>query len=158
MRSLGTGLRGIQAGTSVQSLERPARDGEWGVLKVSAVSWGVFDARENKAVPLTYVPLEHERVRCGDLLISRANTAELAGAIVRVREDVSMRMLSDKTLRLVLRDDVFRADFVEYAVRAPDARAFIEHNATGTSYSMRNISQDTIRGIPVPQPPLADQH
>jgi type I restriction enzyme, S subunit len=66
-------------------------------------------------------------------------------------------MLSDKTLRLVPREDVPDSGYVECAIRTRTAREFIEHNATGTSYSMRNISQDTIRAIPLPVPPLADQ-
>lgn len=151
------GLRAIEAGTSVQSLERPARDGEWGVLKVSAVSWGRFKADQNKAVPPGFVPKPHEHVRRGDLLISRANTQELAGAVVIVRDAPERLMLSDKTLRLVLREDVLDSEYLEYAIRTRAARKFIEHNATGTSYSMRNISQETIRAIPVPAPPVADQ-
>ncbi|HEY7086656.1 MAG TPA: restriction endonuclease subunit S [Tepidisphaeraceae bacterium] len=157
LRELRDGLQAIEAGTSVRSLERPARDGEWGVLKVSAVSWGKFKGGENKAVPPGFTPKSHEVVRRGDLLISRANTQELAGAVVIVRETPNKLMLSDKTLRLVLRDDVLDSEYLEYAIRTPGARRFIEHNATGTSYSMRNISQDTIRAVPLPVPPLTEQ-
>ena len=38
--------------------------------------------------------------RKGDLLISRANTVELVGAVVLVKRDYPNLMLSDKTLRL----------------------------------------------------------
>ncbi len=156
-KELGDGLVAIEAGTSVVALDRPARASEWGVLKVSALSWGRFMAEENKAVPPGYTPAQHEEVRAGDLLISRANTTELAGAIVLVRDTPPRLMLSDKTLRLVIKADVFSPAFLVYAVRAPSARRFIEGNATGTSYSMRNISQDTIRCIPVAAPPLTEQ-
>jgi restriction endonuclease S subunit len=154
---LGDGLTRFEAGTSVVALGRPAEEGEWGVLKVSAVSWGQFNARENKAVPAGYLPPAHERVRSGDLIISRANTAELAGAIVLVRDTPNNLMLSDKTLRLVLKQNVFAPEFLELALRSRAARKFIEANATGTSHSMRNISQPTMRAIPVPTPPLATQ-
>jgi type I restriction enzyme S subunit len=154
---LGEGLTRFEAGTSVVALGRPAEEGEWGVLKVSAVSWGQFNARENKAVPAGYVPPTHERVRSGDLIISRANTAELAGAIVLVRDTPNNLMLSDKTLRLVLKQNVFAPEFLELALRSRAARKFIEANATGTSHSMRNISQPTMRAIPVSTPPLATQ-
>ena len=155
--TLGDGLAEIQAGTSVRSLERPAENGEWGVLKVSAVSWGRFKPDEHKAVPTNYEPAPHERVRQGDLLISRSNTVELAGAVVIVREQPQRLMLSDKTLRLVTRADVFDSDYLEHALRTRKARQFIEGRATGTSYSMRNISQPTIRLIPVPAPSVATQ-
>lgn len=154
---LGDGLERFEAGTSVVAEGRPAGDHEWGVLKVSAVSWGQFRPHENKAVPPGYVPGEHERVRPGDFLISRANTAELAGAVVLVRETPDNLMLSDKTLRLVIDRTVFVPEYLEFALRTRLARTFIEGNATGTSYSMRNISQPTIRAIPVPKPEVAMQ-
>ncbi|HMN97549.1 MAG TPA: restriction endonuclease subunit S [Phycisphaerales bacterium] len=155
--ALGAGLERFEAGTSVVAEGRPAGDHEWGVLKVSAVSWGHFRPHENKAVPPGYVPGEHERVRPGDFLISRANTAELAGAVVLVRETPDNLMLSDKTLRLVIDRTVFVPEYLEFALRTRLARTFIEGNATGTSYSMRNISQPTIRAIPVPKPEVATQ-
>jgi type I restriction enzyme S subunit len=61
-------------------------------------------------------------------------------------------MLSDKTLRLVPRTDTYKPEFLELALRTRVARKFIEARATGTSFSMRNISQETISAIPVPTP------
>lgn len=153
-RCLGDGLTAIETGTSVQSLEYPATEAEWGVLKVSAVSWGRFRPEENKAVPSHYQPEPHEQVKSGDLLISRCNTVELVGAVVLVRETRPRLLLSDKTLRLVPDSNVYHPEYLEFALRSPTARAFIESHATGTSYSMRNISQHTIRSIPVPTPPI----
>jgi type I restriction enzyme S subunit len=157
VRRLGDGLAAIESGTSVRSLERPATGDEWGVLKVSAVSWGRFRPEENKAVPPKYRPQPGEEVQRGDLLISRCNTVELVGAVVLVREAPWRLMLSDKTLRLVPKHDCYQADFLQLALRTPIARKFIESRATGTSYSMRNISQETISGIPVPTPPIDEQ-
>lgn len=151
------GMFGFEAGTSVVAMGRPAQDHEWGVIKVSAVSWGEFRSHENKAVPPGYVPREHERIKPGDFLISRANTAELAGAVALVRDTPKNLMLSDKTLRLLINRNVFLPEYLEYALRTRSVRKFIEGNATGTSASMRNISQPTIRAIPVPRPSLADQ-
>jgi type I restriction enzyme S subunit len=157
VRPLGDGLAAIVAGTSVQSLERPATDGEWAVLKVSAVSWGEYRPDESKAVPLSYEPKPHEEVRRGDLLISRCNTVELVGAVVLVRDTPPRRMLSDKTLRLIAKPGQYAPEYLEFALRCRTARRHIEHYATGTSYSMRNISQDTIRAIPVPTPQIEEQ-
>src|SRR5262249_31766920 len=42
----------IENGKSPQCESRPATKDEWGVLKVGAVSFGSFDERENKALPL----------------------------------------------------------------------------------------------------------
>ncbi|MCY2987339.1 MAG: restriction endonuclease subunit S [Planctomycetota bacterium] len=47
--------------------------------------------------------------------------------------------------------------YLELALRSPSCRSFIEGNATGASSSMKNITQDTIRGIPIALPPLDEQ-
>jgi type I restriction enzyme, S subunit len=148
----------IQAGKSMQCVERPAQGDEWGVLRVSSVSWGEFDPDENKVLPVGYSPPIHHVVKEGDLLISRANTTELVGAVVRVPEIHSRLALSDKTLRLIPEEKIVSKDFLEFALREKIARNFIEENATGTSSSMKNISQEVIRQVPILLPSLEDQN
>lgn len=147
----------IQAGKSVNCVEVPASLDEWGVLKVSAVSWQKFDPTANKVLPPDFVPSPDHEVKPGDLLISRANTTELVGAVVLVRETRPRLMLSDKTLRLDTKPQKVVKEYLEVVLRERQARAFIEENATGTSDSMKNISQKLIRKVPVLLPPLETQ-
>jgi type I restriction enzyme S subunit len=147
---LGELLVGIEAGKSFQTTELIARPDELGVLKVSAVSWNRFLPQEAKAIEGKYQPDERHRIKKGDLIISRANTLELVGAVVRVADDYPMRLLSDKTLRLGVNEEKVLPDFLLTVLKLSEARAHIENNATGTSDSMRNISQKTINAIPVP--------
>ncbi len=110
---LGDLLLDIQAGKSPSCEERPATSDEWGVLKVSAVSWGAFKPEENKVLPQNFVvPPEYE-VQTGDLLISRANTVELVGATVLVNGTRAKLMLSDKTLRLVTKDNLVSKSYLQ---------------------------------------------
>ena len=71
-----TVLNRIEAGSSFKCLERPPVDGEFGVVKVSAVTWGTFDESESKTC--TDVSRINDRllVARGDFLFSRANTIE----------------------------------------------------------------------------------
>ncbi len=147
----------IQAGKSFQTAEVLARPEEFGVLKVSAITWSKFQADEAKALTGPYKPAESHKVREGDFLISRANTKEFVGAVVLVDRDYPFRLLSDKTLRLVINEDKADKSFLLYALRAPKARNHIEHFATGTSDSMRNIAQGVITSIPVSLPNLDEQ-
>jgi len=147
---LGELLISIEAGKSFQTTDIIARPDELGVLKVSAVSWNEFLPQEAKAIEGEYQPDERHRIKKGDLIISRANTIELVGAVVRVADDYPMRLLSDKTLRLVVNEEKVFPDYLLTALKLPEARTHIENNATGTSDSMRNISQKTIHSIPVP--------
>jgi type I restriction enzyme, S subunit len=143
-------LESIEAGKSIQTTELIAKKDEVGVLKVSAVSWDRFQPNEAKSVIVGYNPPDAHRVKKGDLIISRANTLELVGAVVLVEDDYPNRLLSDKTLRLITKSEII-AEYLLYILKLPEARKHIEENATGTSNSMRNISQKTICTIPIPQ-------
>lgn len=155
--TLGELLSHIEAGHSPKAENRPAATNETGVLKVSAVSWGEFLPEENKALPADYQVDPNIVVRKGDLLISRANTVELVGAVALVRNEHPNLLLSDKTLRLVPALPELCREFLLYALRMPWVRSVFEEDATGTSDSMRNLSQDKIRSAPIPLPPLAEQ-
>lgn len=155
--TLGHVLLDIQAGKSFQTAEVLARPDELGVLKVSAVTWSEFQPNEAKSLVDAYEPEASHRVCRGDLLISRANTKEFVGAVVLVERDYPFRLLSDKTLRLVIDEERAAKEYLLFALRAPKARQHIEHYATGTSDSMRNIAQGVIASIPIDLPSLDEQ-
>ena len=154
---LGDVILGIQAGKSFQTSEILAQPNELGVLKVSAVSWSSFQPDQAKSLNDYYEPENHHRVCKDDFIISRANTKELVGAVVLVDRDYPFRLLSDKTLRLVINEEKADKEYLLYALRAPLARNHIEHFATGTSDSMRNISQGVITSIPLILPSKPEQ-
>lgn len=149
-------LSTIESGKSIAAESRPANVGEYGVLKLSAVTWGRFRPEENKAFFPGHIPDPAITVRRGDLLISRANTTELVGAVALAEADYPNLALSDKTLRLVPNAHAL-PEYLIHALRQKYVRDYIEARATGTSGSMRNISQATLLDIPIPLPPLPEQ-
>jgi type I restriction enzyme, S subunit len=146
----------IEAGKSVRTTGRPAEPDEWGVIKVSAISWGEFREQENKAVTDRALINPRYEVRSGDLLLSRANTADLVGATVLVGKTRPQLLLSDKSLRLVPRKHVDKA-WLNLALRSPLSRAQFSERATGTSESMRNLSQPKILSTTLALPPFDEQ-
>ena len=154
--SLGTLLTGIDAGWSPQCEPQPAGTGEWGVLKISAVSWGDFRPRENKRLPSTLEPRPGLQVAVGDVLVSRSNTPELVGRSVLVTAAAPMLMLCDKIFRLRVNGTSIPA-FIDLVLGTPNARAQIEEGASGSSGSMKNISQEKLRGLVVPIPSAFEQ-
>ncbi|MCW5829635.1 MAG: restriction endonuclease subunit S [Deltaproteobacteria bacterium] len=157
VKRLGGLLLRIEAGKSPKCEDRPASPEEWGVLKVSAVSWGTFHAHENKALLPSTLPFPDSEVQEGDLLLSRANTPDLVGRCVIVGKVRRRLLLSDKTLRLVPNDRLTSKQFLNIALNSPDARIQISLNATGSSRSMKNISQETLRDVVLPIPPIDEQ-
>ncbi|MGW5136113.1 restriction endonuclease subunit S [Streptomyces sp. NPDC004135] len=154
---LSSWLRRIEAGRSPLAQDTPAGDGEWGVLKVSAVQADGFVGRENKVLRDAEFINPQFEVRSGDLLMTRANTEDLVGVACVVENPPPRLMLSDKTLRLVV--DVSMADvgFVAAVLSNPAVRVQIKSAATGTSGSMKNISQGSIERLLVPDVPLEEQ-
>jgi type I restriction enzyme S subunit len=154
--AVGDLLESIEAGKSFRCHGRRAGRDEWGVIKVSAMTWGAFDEDENKAV------ISEERVdprweiREGDLLLSRANTTELVGATVLVGSTRPRLLLSDKSMRLHAPDSVDKA-WLQMALSAPESRRQMSAVATGTKDSMRNISQEKVKAVRLRVPPLEEQ-
>jgi len=155
-RSLGELLDGIEAGKSFRCHGRPAAADEWGVIKVSAMTWGSFDDQENKAVMTEDRIDPRWEIKPGDLLLSRANTTEYVGASVLVRTCRGRLLLSDKSMRLLVRQDIDKA-WLHLALNAPESRAQMSAVATGTSDSMRNISQEKVRAVRLRVPPVERQ-
>lgn len=147
-------LANIQAGKNFQCEERPPEPHEIGVAKVSAVTWGTYNEDESKTCTNAQYINEELLIRPGDFLFSRANTIALVGACV-IAEKVTRRvMLSDKILRVRL---LGNQNWFLWVLRSQHGRDEIESLATGNQESMRNISQDSIRRIHIPLPPLAEQ-
>lgn len=150
-RRLGDLLEGIEAGRSFGGAGGPAGPEEWGVIRVSAMTWGDFEPDRNKMVPAEDADARWE-IRQGDLLLSRANTTDYVGAAVLVRETRPRLLLSDKSLRLLVKPDVDKSWLLR-ALSAPQSRRQISAVATGTSDSMRNVSQEKLRAITLRVPP-----
>jgi len=144
----------IEAGRSFKCEERPPEEGEVGVAKVSAVTWGEYDEDESKTCFDTNQFDPALLIREGDFLFSRANTIQLVGACVIARRVRRHVMLSDKTLRLRLVG--VPPKWLLYVLRAGLGRRQIERLATGNQESMRNIGQDRIRRIRIPLAPLSE--
>ncbi len=153
---LGQMLLGVEAGWSPSAQQRSKEGSEWGVLKVSACSWGEFLPEENKALDPGTEPRKQHEVTTGDFLISRANTVELVARSVVVKDTPPRLMLSDKTLRLHP-SSFADVNFLNLANLSDSSREHYAACATGTSDSMRNVSQEAIRAVPLPVPPPAEQ-
>lgn len=139
----------IEAGRSFGGSNRPAEPDEWGIIKVSAMTWGDFNPAENKSIPARLANPRFE-IHEGDLLVSRANTNEYVGASVLVGPVRSRLLLSDKSLRLIPRAGVSPM-WLWRTLQSPAVRQQISALATGTKDSMRNISQSALLSVRVPQ-------
>jgi len=140
-------LLGIEAGKSPNCQDIPAVGDDWGVLKVGAVHPDGLKLLENKVIDADHLKNSAYLVRNGDLLLSRANTFELVGLVCHVTNYPKHLMLSDKTLRLLVNPARMMTRFLFWRLQHPISRAQIEIAATGTSGSMKNISQSGVENL-----------
>ena len=148
----------FDVGVSVNGGDRPAVEDEFGVLKISAVTEGVFRPEENKVVD----GIERDRANLnpkrGHLIMSRANTPELVGASAYIHTDHPNLFLSDKLWQFEPRDEVeFSMLWLGFLLSSPANRKRMADVATGSSQSMKNISQENVRQMVLPVPPLDEQ-
>jgi len=149
----------VRQGWSPQCLPWPT-DGvtTWAVLKAGAANGGVFRPDENKELPDSEVPRPETVVRRGQLVVSRANTRELAGSAAVVEGDYPRLMLSDKLYGFSLNPDLAVPTYVAAVLGTRCWRGLIELEASGSSPSMQNISQADILNLPMDLPDVDEQH
>lgn len=152
---LGEHLDAIEGGVNFNPVGENDVASDWRVLKVSAVSWSDFLAEESKPISPFESFSEKLIVQRGDLIMSRANTVELVGAVARVRTPPPKVLLPDKLWRLKFSAaSQLLPDYLLYALRSKVVRREIEIRASGTSGSMKNISKEDVRELRLPLPPL----
>ena len=126
------------------------------VLKTGAVTYDCFRGDEVKNLPIDYNPREEDRVKKGDLLISRMNTAELVGAAAYVWDVKPNIYLPDRLWRAKLTESS-NPIFIWKALIQCEAKQQIRALASGTSGTMKNISKPKLLSVEVPLVPLVQQ-
>jgi len=129
---------------------------EFKILKVSAVTSGRYVETESKPTPENYAPPANHVIRMGDMLFSRANTEHLVGATAIVRATNGRTLLPDKLWRFIWSEPVDQ-DFMHALFQSAYVRKQLAMLSSGTSASMRNISQAKLFCLKLPIPPLEKQ-
>jgi type I restriction enzyme S subunit len=142
----------LDGGKNVAQSETPTK---YRVLKVSAVTSGVYRPDESKFLPIDFKVRDAYLVKQGDLLISRANTSELIGATAYVWETPNHIVLPDKIWKFIWKTaPSVEPLFVYYLSRHPRFRRLLGDRASGTSGSMKNIAKPKLLSLPIILPPI----
>lgn len=152
----GSFIVSIEAGKNWNAEGRPPRADEFGVVKVSAVTWGEFNEVESKTCTVKEQWNENVQIHEGDFLFSRANTLQLVGNCVIVKSISRRLMLSDKILRFKFDKRVI-PEYVLHFTRSNLYRNQIEQLASGNQDGMRNVSQKNMKLVEFPIPKLEEQ-
>jgi type I restriction enzyme, S subunit len=148
-------LSSIDSGKSPKCESRNADNKEWGVLKLSAVTYGKYQEKENKAFLGRQEDIEKYEVTSGDLLFTRKNTKDLVAAVAYVFETKPKRAMPDLIFRLNVKDaDILDKLYLFGLLSNRTQRAEIQNLAGGAAGSMPNISKAKLLNVLVPVPPI----
>ncbi|MGV6986610.1 restriction endonuclease subunit S [Providencia hangzhouensis] len=138
------GVLDIASGWSATGENTPCKSDEFGVLKISSVTSGIFKPEENKIVHYESIPASKKLIhpKKGDLLFSRANTRELVAAICMVHQNYDNLFLPDKLWTIKLNHELLLPEFFLILIQNEKVRELLTKQATGTSGSMLNISKN----------------
>jgi type I restriction enzyme S subunit len=150
-------IRTLDQGWSPIASNLPAADGEYGVLKLSAIKNGAFLPEENKALlPSDDIP-PGLGIQAGDVFLTRANTPSLVGDAAMAEEDHPNLVFSDLIYRLRTNPDLIDPRWLVLTLISDLGRRQIEAEAKGSSGSMVKLAQDQVLGLLMPVPPIGEQ-
>lgn len=148
----------IDAGWSPACLALPRRDeNTWGILKTTSVQTLQFLPNENKELPNSLQPRPQYEVHDGDILITRAGPKNRVAICCVVQKTPTRLMISDKLIRFHIVNDLIDARYVALCLSAGESGRTLEKQKSGMADGQMNISQDKLRGIPIPLPTRAEQ-
>ena len=139
-------------------MDDPPTAGAASVLKTSAVSGGRFLPEECKRITPADVPRARLSPLANTILISRMNTPDLVGEVAYVPADHPWLFLPDRLWMTRFKPGAcIDARWLAYVLSSAPYQQQIKAAATGTSGSMKNISKDSLLGVPVLFPEHEEQ-
>jgi type I restriction enzyme S subunit len=144
----------------INGLSLPASQiGQEGIAfaKVGIVNSGRIDVAEIKRVNIVLPEDSHYWMRPDDVLVSRGNSLKLVGRAAVYEGQPEKLAFPDLLIRLRLDQTIADPHFVAAYFHSHAGRAYIEARASGTSPSMKKVSQPKLEAMPIPLPPLDQQ-
>lgn len=123
------------------------------ILKLSAVTYGVYQQDENKAILDSSMFVKSAEVHKGDLLFTRKNTPELVGMCAYVNDTAPNLMMPDLIFRLNTNEKINKI-FLWKLINHEFFRGKIQNIATGSAKSMSNISKERLEKLAIILPSL----
>lgn len=152
-------IKRLESGVSVNSNDKPAGSGQFGVLKTSVLSGCVFNSNQNKTVDDNEIKRLKCPVRKDAIVISRMNTPDLVGENALVEIEYENLYLPDRLWQTVFqRTEELNVYWISKLLSSTKYRQKISFQATGTSGTMKNITKNDFLNIFIPKPDITEQN
>lgn len=151
-------INNIDQGWSPIAENRNVGENEYGVLKLSAISNGIYYELNHKALPEYEEVKMNYIVKKGDLLMTRSNTPMLVGECCLVADEPRLKLMySDLIYNMKINTLIIDARYLNYFLSSASFRWVKTVSARGLNNSMVKISQGVIKGWQVAYPPVEEQ-
>jgi type I restriction enzyme S subunit len=142
----------------VNSTDAQKDSGEIGILKTSAVTFGVFDPNQHKVVVSEEVERVAVPVKADRLIVSRMNTRDLVGANAYTARSFPDLFLPDRLWQVEPNDEKdISMQWLSYVFNFQWKNGVFASLATGTSASMKNLSKGSIFNMELAFPKIKEQ-
>jgi type I restriction enzyme, S subunit len=125
-------------------------------LTLSATTSGKFKGEYSKFISNDIPSNSNLWLRDGDILVQRGNTLEYVGVPAVYRGEPNCFIYPDLMMKLRVSLEI-DTSFIYLAMSSEPCRDFLRSHASGTSGTMPKINQATLKSLPIPIPPLAEQ-
>ena len=158
IKKIGDFIINLDAGVSVNSKNRVANDGEFGILKTSAAFNGIFSPRKHKTINTNEISKACINPKADNIIISRMNTSELVGESAYIAKDYPNLFLPDRLWQTNFKNKKeICVKWLSFLLTSNKIKKIISNAATGTSGSMKNISKKFIFNLKISTPSLSEQ-
>ncbi len=155
---LGEEIGPITSGWSPTCDAETAAEGEWAILKTTAVVWDGYDDGENKRLPYHLLPLPKLEVVTDDILITRKGPVERVGVVVHVPETRPHMMIPDTVFRIrIEKDSELSSAFVPLALGCEQVQTDWFGRKIGLADAQVNVNHGILRSTVFPKPNRDEQ-
>jgi type I restriction enzyme S subunit len=156
-KNLGELIDRLDSGVSVNSENRRKTEGEYGILKTSCVSEGAFYPAEYKVILSNELDRARLNPQEGAIIVSRMNTPQLVGESGYVGKTYPDLFVPDRLWMITINPTKVNAKWLSYILSSKKLKTMLTNIATGTSNSMKNISQPSFFSLRIHTPQLSEQ-
>jgi type I restriction enzyme S subunit len=156
--TLGNVIGPIVSGWSPTCDSEPASEGEWCVLKTTAVVWAGYDERETKRLPAGLNGIESITVQPDDILITRKGPVDRVGVVVHVHKTRSRLMIPDTVFRTrLVGGSGILPEFLPYTLGSAAVQSDWFQKKIGLADAQVNLNHSILRSTVFPKPTLGEQ-
>jgi type I restriction enzyme S subunit len=158
VETLGRVIGPIVSGWSPTCEAMPALEGEWAILKTTAVVWAGYTPSENKRLPSELRGVPSIEVHADDILITRKGPVERVGVVVHVKETRPRLMIPDTVFRMrVLDGSEIIPAFLPYALGSTRVQSDWFQKKIGLADAQVNLNHSILRATIFPKPDPKEQ-